>query len=119
MDTVRLQKLQEPSQTKILLERLVTQAGLIPADAYHLRDPGALPPALQRLLSLATTNEKVWVCWADGIHIWLFTAQVSLALSRERGAPVLTVTVYTEQGDLQGVGDWTLDGGGVWQRCAD
>ena len=119
MDTDRLKKLQEPSQTERLLERLVTQARLVPADAYQLRDPGALPPALQEVLSLASGKEEVWVCWTDGNRIWLFTAEMSLPLSRERGAPVLTVTVYTEQGDLQDVGDWLVDQDSKWQRCSD
>lgn len=119
METLRLQKLQAPSQTERLLERLVTQARLVPADAYQLRDPGGLPLVLQGSIGLATERGEVWVCWTDGTRIWFFTAEMSLPLSRERGTPVLTVTVYTERAELQDVGDWTLDGDGKWQRCAD
>lgn len=78
-----------------------------------------MPSALQRVLSLSIGKEEVWVCWTNDTRMWLFTGQMSLPLSRERGAPVLTVNVYTENGDLQDVGDWTVNGEGKWQRYAD
>jgi hypothetical protein len=69
VETDRLKKLQEPSQTEKLLERLVKQAGLVPADAYQLRDPGAFPLTLQEVLSLARGEQEVSICWTDGIRI--------------------------------------------------
>lgn len=68
METVRLKAIRQPPHVERLLERLVTQAGLVPADA---------------------------------------------------GAPVLTVTKYSEQGSLQEAGQWTVDRKGNWRRCAD
>lgn len=68
---------------------------------------------------MATGMEEVCVCWTDGIRIWLCTAEMSLPLSREHGAPVLTVTVYTEHGDVQDAGDWLADCESNWRRCLD
>lgn len=119
MDTVRFQKLHEPSQTKRLLERLVTQAGLVPAHAYQLRDCAGLSPALRGVITEATANERVWNCWTDGSCTWLFTAKFSMATSRERGAPVLMVNEYGEPGDLKATGHWMVDLEGHWQCCTD
>jgi hypothetical protein len=44
---------------------------------------------------------------------------MSLALSRERGAPVLLVNRYAESGELKDAGSWMTDHDGKWRRCAD
>jgi hypothetical protein len=44
---------------------------------------------------------------------------MSLALSRERGMPVLEINDYSEQGELRETGFWTHDKQGSWHRCAD
>jgi hypothetical protein len=44
---------------------------------------------------------------------------MSLALSRERGAPVLQVNRYEESGELKDAGSWMTDHDGTWRRCAD
>ena len=119
METIRLKKIRQPSHIERLLERLVMQACLMPADAYQLRNPEGLPPALRRVLLETANKDRVWTCWSDGFGIWLFTAEMSLPLSRERGAPVLTVSKYSEQGSLQEAGQWTVDREGNWRRCAD
>jgi hypothetical protein len=119
LETVRLKKMRQPSHVERVLERLVTQASLVPADAYQLRNSEGLPRALQRVLLETAPNDGVWTCWSDGFRIWLFTGEMSLPLSRERGAPVLTVSKYSEQGYLQEVGQWTVDREGSWRRCAD
>lgn len=119
MDTMRLKKMRQPLMVERLLERLVTQAGLVPGDAYQLRNPQALPPALQRVLIEKTSEERGWRCWRHNSRIWLFTAEMSLALSRERGAVVLMVRVSGEQGDLEGSGHWTVGQDGNWRRCLD
>ena len=118
MDTVRLKTIQQPSRLERLLETMVTRARLVPEGAYQLRDRTKLPSALEHVLIRMTSGEGVWTCWTDGFRIWLFTAEMSLALSRERGAPVLTVNVYRECGDLKEAGHWTIDRDGNWQRCA-
>lgn len=113
-----MQKLQEPSHLERLLERLVTQAALVPPHAYPLRRPGALPWGFRRAL-MPDGMQRAWACWTDSFHIWLFTAKLSLALSRERGTPALTVNEYGEQGALKEVCHWMVDGQGCWQRCTD
>lgn len=119
METLRLKRIRQPPQVERLLERLVVQAGLVPANAYQLRDPGGLPSALERVILETTKIDRVWACWADGSRTRLFTGEMSLPLSRKRGAPVLMVTEYSEQGSLQEAGHWTFDGEGNWRRCTD
>jgi hypothetical protein len=117
METVRLKAIQKPSRIERLLETMVTRAGLVPEGAYQLRDRSKLPSALEHVLIQTATGTRVWTCFTDGFRIWLFTGEMSLELSRERGAPVLTVNVYSESGDLQEANHWTTDRDGNWQRC--
>lgn len=49
----------------------------------------------------------------------LFTAEMSVALSRERGAPVLELHAYSEYAELLEAGFWAQDKQGNRQRCAD
>jgi hypothetical protein len=42
----------------------------------------------------------------------LFTAEMFLPLSRERGNPVLRVNRYNDCGELMEAGDWLLAPGG-------
>lgn len=119
METARLKAIREPSKVERLLDRLVTQARLVPVDAYQRRDPSELPSALQRVLRDSVNKERCWACWADGFRIWFFTAEMSLSSSRERGAPVLMVSQYSEQGSLKEAGQWTVDRDGNWQHCTD
>jgi hypothetical protein len=44
---------------------------------------------------------------------------MSLALSRERGAPVLLVRQYNEDAGITDSGTWRFDAEGAWTRCAD
>ena len=46
------------------------------------------------VLGQASGKERAWTYWTDGLRIWLFTAEMSLPLSRERGAPVLAANAY-------------------------
>ena len=119
METIRLKKIGQPSRVEKLLQALVTRAGLVPEGAYQLRDRGGLPSALQRVLMQTASKERVWTCWTDSFRIWLFTAEMSLALSRGRGAPVLRLNVYSDRGELDDAGDWTVDQEGNWRRCVD
>ena len=119
MDTVRLQKIQAPSNIERLLDRLVTQAGLVPVHAYPVRDPNGVPSALLGAMTRAAGAQRVWTCWTDSLRSWLFTAKVSRVLSREHGEPVLMVSEYDERGDLKEVGHWRADPQGSWRRCAD
>ena len=92
METVRLRKMQQPSQVERLLEALISRGNLLPKECYQIRASGALSPQLQRVVERAIEKGHVWACWADSYHTWLFTCEMSLPMSRERGVPVLAVT---------------------------
>src|SRR5215475_8842152 len=109
METVRLQKIQQPSHLERLLEALVTRGGLIPKDAYQIRAARALSPQLQRVADQTVQGNRVWACWADSQHAWFFTCELSVQLSRERGAPVLEVDHFDEGGELKDSGTWEVD----------
>ncbi len=119
MDTGRLRTLLQPSQVERLLETLISHGGLLPEGSYQIRDPSALPPPLQRVLIRAGLEGRVWAAWATSYETWLFTCEMSLPLSRERGAPVLQVNQYGESGELKDAGSWTTDPDDRWCRCAD
>jgi hypothetical protein len=114
--TSRLLTLQQrPSHIERLLDALVARSDLLPAGAYRIRDLASAPKELRRIAKLAAPSGRAWSCWAKGPHAWLVTAELDLPLSRERGAPVLQVDVYDEDGprdcDL-----WLPDQEGRWQR---
>ena len=117
METVRLRSIQEPSHVERLLEAYVSRGDLLPKDAFQIRAMRALSPQLQRVVTRATQKGQVWACWADSYHTWLFTCEISLPLSRERGAPVLLVDQYDEAGELKDSGTWVSDQEGKWRRC--
>jgi hypothetical protein len=119
VETLRLSKLQQsPSHIQRLLEALVVRAKLVPEDAYQVRLMSAMPKELRRVADLAVKAGRVWVCWAQGFRAWLFTAEMPLALSRERGTPVMQVEIYDE-GGAKDSGLWTPDQDGTWQRCGE
>jgi hypothetical protein len=85
----------------MLLEAYVEDSGLLPKDTHRIRDRAELSLELRRILIQATRTGKVWACWAHNFRIWLFTAEMSLPLSRECGALVLQVNRYGESGELK------------------
>jgi hypothetical protein len=119
METRRLRTIQQPSHIERLLEALVSRANLLPKDCYQIRDPAALPSALQAVIAQAAREGRVWGCWANSYETCLFTSEMSLPRSRERGSPVLLVNRYSESGELQDAGSWMSDQEGKWQPCAD
>jgi hypothetical protein len=119
METMRLRNLQHPSQIEVLLETLVSRGDLLPKGSYRIRDPKALSSQLQMIATQAASEGRIWASWANTHYIWLFTCEMSLHLSRERGTPVLLVNRYDENGELQDTGSWTADAEGKWQRCGD
>jgi hypothetical protein len=119
MDTRRLRTIQQPSHIERLLEALVSRANLLPKDCYQIRDPAALPPPLQTVIAQAAREGRVWGCWANSYETCLFTSEMSLPRSRERGVPVLLVNRYGESGELQDTGVWMTDLEGKWRRCTD
>jgi hypothetical protein len=62
---------------------------------------------------------RSWSCWTQGYRAWLFTAEMSMELSRERGAPVLQVNLYGDDGSLRESATLMNGPSGKWQRCGD
>ena len=119
METVRLRSLQQPSRVERLLEAHIASGNRLPQGSFQIRDPSVLPEELRRVLTHAIRQGRAWSCWAHRVHTWLFTGTMSLALSRERGTPVLEVSIYGEDGQLQDSGNWMPDPRGTWYRCPD
>jgi hypothetical protein len=119
METLRLRRLQVPSRVESLLEAYISRARVLPDGAYQIRDPRGLPNRLQTIVSRAIAQGHVWSGWARGTDVWLFTCEMSLPLSRERGAPVLIVRLHNEDGEVMESGTWRYDPLGTWSRCAD
>lgn len=118
MKTLLLRGIQQPSEVERLLEALVTHMKVLPKDCYPIRDPATLPSQLQRIVALESAKGYTWACWADAFNTWLFTCEMSLPSSRERGVPVLFVNLYDEAGKLKESASWMVDPGGMWHRCA-
>jgi hypothetical protein len=91
----------------------------VPKGSRKLPDRSELSSALQRIVIQAKLKEQVWSSWTDGHRVWLFTAEMSLPLSRERGLPVLQVSWYGEHGEATKSGSWVCDREGKWRRCSD
>jgi hypothetical protein len=119
METLRLQRIQRPSRVEQLLELFIARTNRVPQRAYQIRDPSGLSGILQDLVRQARAKHRVWSAWTDDRTSWFFAAEMSLALSRERGTPVLEIHAYTEHGELHEAGFWAHDKLGNWQRCAD
>ena len=119
METLRLRRLQQPSRVERLLEAYISCRNLLPEGSFQIRDPSVLPEELRRVLTQAIRQGQVWSCWAHRVHTWLFICDMSLPLSRERGTPVLHVSVYGEDSQLQDSGNWMADPQGTWCRCAE
>jgi hypothetical protein len=119
METVRLRKIQQPSRVGGLLEAYISRGETLPRAAYEIHERSALPEPLRKVAARATQQGRVWRGWASRSHVWLFTADMSLALSRERGAPVLQVSIHDENGELTDSGCWLMDRQSNWMRCGD
>jgi hypothetical protein len=121
MHTVSLRALQHPSHVDELLTELVQSVDeLIPEGAYQILDQSSLPTTLRRLVRYALHTGRSWACWVDDSgHAWLFLAEMTLALSRERGVPVLHVDQYDEEGEIRDTGKWIAAHDGKWQRSSE
>ena len=118
METLRLRKIQL-SQVERLLDACIAPSNVLPKDFYQIRDPGAVPRALQLILSQASDEGKVWSCWTNSSDTWLFTCAMSLPLSRTRGTPVLEVRLHSQDGALKDSDTWTADPQGMWTRSRE
>jgi hypothetical protein len=117
METLRLRRIQEPASVEKLLTDFVARSELIPRNCYEIRDLAELSPPLQRLVSQEIERGRPWACRANALSTWLFTCEMLIAASRERGTPVLEVSLYGDTGELQESGSWLLDPHDNWQRC--
>ncbi len=119
METMRLRAIQMPSRVEELLDSFISSSTIVPSGSRKIRRGSDLPVVLQDLVVQSTKADREWSCWTDDHRIWLFTAEMSLDLSRERGCPVLQVNSYAEDGVLIESGSWLSDRDGKWRRCAD
>ena len=119
MEMVRLLcKIKHRSKVEELLESFVSQSSLVPKGCYQIRRSGSVPQEVRKVLTQAVKQGQTWSCWAHGLHTWLFTCDMCHPLSRERGAPVLQVSVYGDDGGLRDRGSWMPDQHGKWCRDA-
>ena len=117
MELVRLWcKIHSASKVGELLESYVSQSDVVPPGSYQLRAPTSVPLEVRKVLTQAAKAGQTWSCWAHGGRTWLFTCNMSRLLSRERGAPVLEVSVYGNHGELTDSGAWMPDPQGRWCR---
>lgn len=119
METVRLRGIQQPSSVDRLLESFIVGTNRVPPDAYHVHSPSELSHDLRALVQQAQRKHRAWSAWTDDHATWVFTGEMSLALSRERGTPVLEIHAYSEHAELLEAGFWAQGKQGNWQRCAD
>jgi hypothetical protein len=119
METLRLRRIQEPSRVERLLDAYISRTAILPNGSYQVRQPRELPDSLRSTIAHANAQGESWSCWVQGSRVWLFVCEMSLALSRERGTPVLLVRQYNEDGEVTDSGTWRFDAAGVWTRCAD
>lgn len=119
METVRLRTIQQPSFLDRLLHSFILKADLLPEGAYQVRNRSDAPSVLQRLIIQAGKSGQAWACWSDTLRTWLFTAEMSLERSRERGSPVLLVNLYREDGNLIDSATWAPDETSRWRRCRE
>ena len=113
-----MRRIQQPSEVERLLEEFVSRGGFLPKTCDRIRDARELSSQLRRVLAGEIEQGRVWACWVNSFQTWLFTCEMSLASSRERGAPVLNVNLYDETGELKETGTWLADKQGKWTRCA-
>jgi len=117
MEIVRLLcRIQHPSKVGELLESYISQSCVVPKGSYQIYQLGSVPREVRKVLTQAIKEGQTWSCWAHGLHTWLFTCNMSRSLSRERGAPVLQVSLYGDDGGLRDRGSWIPDQHGQWCR---
>ena len=92
METMRLRSIQQPGRVDRLLELFIIGTNRVPQDAYHVRSPSGLSHDLRVIVQEAQQKHRAWSVWTDDHGTWLFTGEMSLALSRER-ATVCIVTM--------------------------
>lgn len=118
METARLRAIQQPSRVERLLIAFALRSGVMPSDAYMIRDQKAMPAELQGVIFQAMRKERAWCCWKHSSRVWLLTCNMLLDLSRKLGSPALDVQLYGENGELKDSDTWVVDTEGKWRRGA-
>jgi hypothetical protein len=119
MQSVRMWcRIHRTSKVGELLESYISQSSVVPAGSYQIREPASVPRDVRQVVTTAVKHGQTWSCWAHGLHVWLFTCDMSGPLSRECGAPVLQVRLYGNRGELRDRGIWMPDQQGKWCRSA-
>ena len=117
--TFTLSQVQQPARVERLLESYILHEANLPWGAYRMRSAATVPRELRGPIMQAVKLGRTWSCWTDGTQTWLFTAEMSLELSQEHGAPVLQVNLYSDDGSLRGSGTMMTNQAGKWCHCAD
>jgi hypothetical protein len=101
-ETLRLRTIQKPNLCEQSVDACVRSRKMVPHDAVRLTSLSELTIPLRRLARTnALAESAVWLAWSDDGPIWFVTGTISLALSRERGRPVLQMRVYNRDGALE------------------
>ncbi len=117
METMKLRAIQHPGHAGELLDSYIRHAEKLPGDSHRLMRGAELTPALEKIAQRAIEEGAVWQARTDDREMWLWTCEVSLARSRERGMPVIEVRRYDESGAVEESGTWVLVRLDSWQRC--
>ena len=112
MRTLTLRNMQQPSYLDTVLYSLVMEMGVLPRDAYPVRQSEKLPRRLREIAETNTHLGNSWGCWTDDRCHWLFIANLPLT----RGRPVLHLNRYDAGGDLRETSYWCCDDNDQWQR---
>jgi hypothetical protein len=59
LETLRLRQLQQPTRVAGLLEAYISRSGILPKDAYQVRDRSDLPDRVQKVVIRAIAQGQV------------------------------------------------------------
>jgi hypothetical protein len=117
METMKLRAIQLPGNAGELLDSFIRAEGHLTDDSRELKRERELTPSLEKLAQRSLDDGGVWRAWTDEREMWLWSSEVSLARSRERGMPVMEVRRYDENGIVEESGTWVRVRPDQWQRC--
>jgi len=117
MQTMKLRSIQDPGHAGELLESFIRHEGHLNDESRELRHERELTPSLEKLAQRSLNEGGVWRAWTDDRVMCLWASEVSLALSRERGMPVMEVRRYHGYGNIEESGTWVRVRSEEWQRC--
>ena len=89
---------------------------MVPQDAARLNSLSELSIPLRRLARADALGEAVWLAWSKNEVTWFVAGTIGLALSRERGRPVLKMKVYDREGRLEEALTCVQTRGDVWEQ---